>query len=498
MKFTKNTGAAVSISVISLIIFNVAAFLIPFLHTVTFWLGYCFATMSIIVLLISSLVLFGNSDSNSKFLSIPQFNVTLIYFMLQIALSFAEMTNSFLTYKNAIIINCALIAVFLIAFLLVGIGKSIVESRDSYTNSKRFYIKNIQVELELIETTDSEVSKALNDLKESVRFSDPMSHSQLAAIENKIENKIRQLKEQINVKSEALRLCNEIQLLLNERKQKTKLLKNVPDKYTENDNTVGVKVFSGSLAICVLVFSILLTVVFIIVPTNIYNEAVADLKAEKYEDAIVEFESIKGYKDSEQQIEYAKNAINTKIYAVAEKEYKNGNYLTALEIYKKLGDFENSKERIEQINNMFAKGKEVYFGSYNGNSIAWIILEQNENNMLLITKEPIIQMPISNQIEKIDWKDSTLYKWLNTDFLTEFSEEQADKIDKKYGVFLLNQKDFEKYKDDTDFSSTSDWWLSTKSDDGFMYVEKSGSINENGDMVIRAKGIRPAIWISID
>lgn len=497
MKFTKNTGSSVSISIISLIIFNAVAFLAPFLHTVTFWLGYCFATMSIIVLLVSSLVLFGKSDPNAKFLSIPQFNVALIYFILQIALSFAEMTNSLLTYKISIMIDCALIAVFLIAFLLVGIGRSAVESRDSYTNSKRFYIKNIQTELELIETTDSEVTKALNDLKESVRFSDPMSHSQLVAIENKIENKLCLLKEQVNVKSEALSLCNDMQLLLKERNKKAKLLKNVPDKNIEKDNTSGTKVVGGSLAICVLVLGIILTVVFIIVPTQIYNEAVADLNAEKYETAILEFESIKGFKDSEEQIETANTAIKTKSYAEAENEYENSNYVVALEIYKKLGNFENSKERIEQINNMLASGNEIYFGSYNGNSIAWNILEQKDDKMLLLAKEPVIQMPISNQIEKIDWKDSTLKEWLNNDFLFEFTDEQINKIDKKNSVFLLSQKGFEKYKEDTDFSATSDWWLSTKSDDNFMYVEKSGSINEKGDMAIRAKGIRPAMWINI-
>lgn len=497
MKFTKNTGATVSISIISLIIFNVVAFIFPFLHTVTFWLGYCFATMSIVILLLSSLALLGKSDSNTKFLSVPQFDVALLYFVLQIVLSFVEMTNSFLTYKIAIIINCALVAVFLIAFLLVGIGKSAVESRDSYTNNKRFYIKNIQVELELLETTDFEIAKALNDLKENVRFSDPMSHSQLAAIENKIENKVFQLKEQINVKSEALLLCNEIQFLLKERNQKTKLLKNVPDNHAENDTTSGTKVVGGSLAICTLVLGIVLTVVFIIVPTKIYNEAVADLNAEKYEIAIAEFESIKGFKDSDQQIESAKTAINTNLYADAENEYKNGNYVVALDIYKKLGDFENSKTRIEQINNMLASGKEIYFGSYKGNSVAWIILEQEDDSMLLLAKEPIIQMPISNQLEKVDWKDSTLNEWLNNDFTTEFTEEQKAKIEKKNGVFLLSQKDFEKYED-TDFTTKSDWWLSTKSDEGFMYVEKSGSLNENGDMAIRAKGIRPAILISID
>lgn len=498
MKFSKNKGATISISIVSLIIFNAVAFLVPFPHTVTFWLGYCFATMSIIVMLISSLVLFGKIDSDAKFLNVPQFNVVLIYFILQIALSFAEMANSVLTYKIAIITNCILIAVFLITFLLIGIGKSTVVSRDDYTNSKQFYIKNIQVELELIESNDAEVTKTLNDLKESIRFSDPMSHSQLAAIENKIRNKISQLKEQIHDKNKALLLCNDIQLLLKERNQKVKLLKNTPDKHTENDNTSGVKVVGGSVAVCTLVLGVILTVVFIIVPSQIYNDAVSDFNAEKYEIAITKFESIEGFRDSEQQIESAKTAISTNLYEEAENEFKNGNYLIALETYKKLGDFENSKERIEQINNMIASGKEIYFGSYNGNSIAWTILDQKDDKMLLISKEPIIQMPISNEIEKVDFEDSTLNEWLNKDFTSEFSEEQINKIEKKNGVFLLDQNEIEKYNEDTDFSATSDWWLSTKSDDGFMYVKKNGSINKNGDIAIRAKGIRPAIWISID
>jgi len=498
MKFSKNKGASISISIVSLIIFNVIAFLAPFPHTVTFWLGYCFATMSIVVMLISSLVLFGKSDSAAKFLNIPQFNVALIYFILQMALSFAEMANSVLTYKIAIITNCILIAVFLIAFLLVGIGKSTVASRDDYTKSKQFYIKNIQVELELIESNNADVSRALNDLKESVRFSDPMSHSQLAGIENKIENKVCQLKEQIHDKNKALSLCNDIQLLLKERNQKAKLLKNTPDKHTENDNASGAKVVGGSVAVCTLVLGIILTVVFIIVPSQIYNDAVSDFNAEKYEIAITKFESIKGFKDSEQQIEFAKTAISIDLYEEAENEFKNGNYLIALETYKKLGNFENSKERIEQINNMLASGKEIYFGSYNGNSISWIILDQKDDQMLLIAKEPIIQMPISNEIEKVDFENSTLNEWLNKDFTSEFSEEQIYKIERKNGVFLLGQKEIEKYNEDTDFSAASDWWLSTKSDDGFMYVKKNGSINKNGDMAIRAKGIRPAIWISID
>ena len=498
MKFSKNKGASISISIVSLIIFNVIAFLAPFLHTVTFWLGYCFATMAIIILLISSLILFGKSDSNVKFLSIPQYNVSLIYFILQMALSFAEMANSVLTYKIAIITNCILIAVFLIAFLLVGIGKSTVASRDDCTNSKQFYIKNIQVELELIESNDTEVTKNLNDLKESVRFSDPMSHSQLAGIENKIENKVCQLKEQIHDKNKALLLCNDIQLLLKERNQKAKLLKNTPDKYTENDNTSGAKVVGGSVAVCTLVLGIILTVVFIIVPSQIYNDAVSDFNAEKYEIAITKFEIIEGFKDSEQQIESAKTAISTNLYEEAENEFENGNYLIALETYKKLGDFESSKERIEQINNMLANGKEIFFASYNGNSIAWTILDQKDDKMLLISKETIIQMPISNEIEKVDFENSTINEWLNHDFLTEFTKEQLDKIEKKNGIFLLSQKDFEKYEEDTDFSAASDWWLSTKSDNGFMYVKKNGSINKNGDMAIRAKGIRPAMWIRID
>ena len=68
---------------------------------------------------------------------------------------------------------------------------------------------------------DADTKKALEQLAEKIRFSDPMSHEQLAELENKIFIDIASLKNT----SDKTALISEITLLLNERNKKCKILK---------------------------------------------------------------------------------------------------------------------------------------------------------------------------------------------------------------------------------------------------------------------------------
>ena len=65
-------------------------------------------------------------------------------------------------------------------------------------------------------------------------------------------------------------------------------------------------------------------------------------------------------------------------------------------------------------------------------------------------------------------------------------------------VFLLNQASVEELiSDNVDLSAGTDWWIAEKSDTGFMYVTAAGELNTEGDLVVRDKGVRPAIWLSL-
>ncbi len=39
--------------------------------------------------------------------------------------------------------------------------------------------------------------------------------------------------------------------------------------------------------------------------------------------------------------------------------------------------------------------------------------------------------------------------------------------------------------------------IRTKTPAGMMFVNKDGEINENGESVVRAMGVRPCVWINL-
>ena len=39
--------------------------------------------------------------------------------------------------------------------------------------------------------------------------------------------------------------------------------------------------------------------------------------------------------------------------------------------------------------------------------------------------------------------------------------------------------------------------IRTKTPAGMMFVNKDGEINENGEIVVRAMGVRPCVWINL-
>ena len=75
---------------------------------------------------------------------------------------------------------------------------------------------------------------------------------------------------------------------------------------------------------------------------KLYNQGLALLEDEKYDDSIALLESLNGYKDSKEQIIYAE-------YQKAVKYEKSGEYEEALALYEELGDYADSKEKYKEV-----------------------------------------------------------------------------------------------------------------------------------------------------
>lgn len=88
---------------------------------------------------------------------------------------------------------------------------------------KTFFIKQVQTEIELLADAETDVAtkSALTQLAEKIRYSDPMSNEQIADIEDRITEKIAELK----ASTDKTKIINELNSLLDERNRKIKILK---------------------------------------------------------------------------------------------------------------------------------------------------------------------------------------------------------------------------------------------------------------------------------
>ena len=49
-----------------------------------------------------------------------------------------------------------------------------------------------------------------------------------------------------------------------------------------------------------------------------------------------------------------------------------------------------------------------------------------------------------------------------------------------------------------DLSCDSDWWLRDEARKGFKYATPDANVETAGDIHVRDKGVRPAIWINLE
>lgn len=503
MGFDKNKGLSVVSALIVLVLFHVIAFVLPFTHTITFWLGYSFAVFSILLLLAVSVYALNASSLKGTFYRLSTVNLAWIYFVIQIIAAILQMVIATIPYMFALILNSILAALFLLLILAAYAGRNEVERIDNKVSQKVLFIKNLQVDLELLTSTDKALTEQLDNLIETVRYSDPMSHSNLGEIESKITDKFGLLKECLNNPPLASALCGELQQLFAQRNKKCKLLKDVPEPSQGSDNS-GVKMVVVAFGITGLLIIGVLITSFVIVPTSRYNAAAVLLDAGNYEEATTAFGALGNYRDSMARVAEANDAQKETKYKLAEKYYKEQQYVAALELYKQLGDYEDSKKKTEQISNMLATGGEVYFGSYAGQPLAWEILDTQSDKMLLISQNPIAFLPYHTGMKNITWQSASIRTWLNNEFLEGFTEEQQSRIMKSVAediedkIFLLSETEYTKYAGALSFKTTSDWWLRTKTDAGMMFVYgETGDLNTTGESVIRALGVRPCVWVRL-
>lgn len=223
----KNKTTASIILGVGLILFNIIFFALPATKDACFWVSYLFGTIALLSQLGICFLAWDKATSmKSKFMGVPILIVGYRFLVLQLISSFVFLGLSFLPIKMPfyipLLIDTIIFGVCIILVSAIDVSRDEINRIEEIVEEKVFYIKSLQVDIEMLvsKADNDDLKKALIDLQEKLRYSDPMSNSTLVLLESELNNKVNNLK-----KNQSLNLITEISELLEERNKKCKLLK---------------------------------------------------------------------------------------------------------------------------------------------------------------------------------------------------------------------------------------------------------------------------------
>lgn len=205
------------------ILITVVSLAIPTSKSTAFWIAYIFTVVALAAQIVLWKRTFGHKELKSKFLGFPIVHIGIVYLVVQITVLFVFVFAEKLPAWSALVICTAITAMAAIFMIAADVGRTEIERVEQKVQGKVFYIKNLQVDIEILASAekDAKTKKALEQLTEKIRFSDPMSNEQLAPLEERIAIAVESLKSS----DDKLEIINQLNKLIDERNKKVETLK---------------------------------------------------------------------------------------------------------------------------------------------------------------------------------------------------------------------------------------------------------------------------------
>lgn len=198
---------------------SIIAFAVPTAKTATFWIAYVFTAAAFAAQIGIWKTALGKAETlKSKFLGFPVVHIGIVYAVIQVIAFAVFMFVPTLPAWSAIVVCSVIAGISAVCMISADAGRDEIERVEAKVQKKVFYIRELQVDIELLADNESDaaVKTALAQLAERIRYSDPMSSEQLADLENKISSKVAELK----ATSNKLEIITELNSLFDERNKK--------------------------------------------------------------------------------------------------------------------------------------------------------------------------------------------------------------------------------------------------------------------------------------
>lgn len=230
----KNFVTYVIIWIISLVVFNLITFLLPNVQnadnrTAGFWIGYALITLALTGQVACSCYVLKEKNATKLFYKISLYQLSYSTLAISLIVGIILMILVPKQAWIAAIICLIILAVDVTAMMKAKLAVDTVVKVDEKIEQKTMFIKTKTAEAQtLTSTVDTEEKKSLcKRVYEALRYSDPMSDSQLESIESEIDECLQSLKSAIGDDDLDLATAQtqRIEALIAERNDKCKLLK---------------------------------------------------------------------------------------------------------------------------------------------------------------------------------------------------------------------------------------------------------------------------------
>lgn len=224
----KDTIRGIVVLAVLLVLYILIAFLIPFVHTATFWLSFVFTLIAFGVVAASIYIAFvKNPDAKSRFYGFPIAKIGVIYGAVQLAAGLVLMALA------ATVPAWIAVLVYAVALGAAVIGLVSAEAVVSEIHVQDAKLKNNVALMRFLQSKINQIAaqsedKGIKALAEEFRYSDPVSSDALAEIERDLAAVVDELQAAVvDGDGEATdKLCRKAAATLAERNRLCKLNKN--------------------------------------------------------------------------------------------------------------------------------------------------------------------------------------------------------------------------------------------------------------------------------
>lgn len=224
----KDTIRGIIALTVVLALYILIAFLIPFVHTATFWVSFVFTLIAVCVVAASIYIAFiKNPDAKSRFYGFPIAKIGAIYGLVQLVAGFIFMAlAAYAPVWAAVLVYAIALGAAVIGLISADAVVSEIHVQDAKLKKDVSLMRSLQSKVnQMAAQSENADVKALAD---EFRYSDPVSNNAIADAEADLAAAVDELQSAyVDGDSEAVaKLCRKASALLAERNRLCKLNKN--------------------------------------------------------------------------------------------------------------------------------------------------------------------------------------------------------------------------------------------------------------------------------